>query len=658
MRQINARNLAALPKNELWAIPDQPLAVEFDDGILETNVRATIFSAYIWDFYNKYPGVRTRKSHHLNMVGLGKQHMLGKETHLVMLGMMMKDIYDDYKKVVDLEEMWRHAYIVTNNIYNDFTYRCEAYVTTISALDLVEVLAHPEIQKINAEVQPTHESVDASHDKIKKILETNPDLIRNPLAVASRTGHSSTGQIVQMVGPRGYITDIDSNIFRYPVLRGYAMGIRSLHDAMIESRFASKSLFFTKDPLQQTEYFNRKLQLMTNTLENLHRVDCGSTSYMPVRLQGRDLTGFEGQYYWDGAGLKVLQRTDRHLVGEVVQFRSVLHCQHPDPRGVCEICFGTITQSVPLRTNLGHMSSTTLCEKISQKVLSTKHEDGSSNVLDIELSEYERRYIRAVPNEHVLKLSERLAGKNVTMTIYAPEAAHLSDIKTIENLSTVTLNRISELSSVMFTVERKEGVEQPAEVVVSMDRRKSSMSHHFLEHIKKVGWGLTPQGNFTIDLKDWDASLPMFELPLRHVNMLDFMKRIEAVIRSTGDSGKRIVRGQKTFKDFTNTKDALMELYTLVTDKIKVNVTHLAVIVKASQIRSSENLDFRIPLFGNKTEFGTYTDKMQYNSLGPQMAYQNHQRVISSVRSYIIRDRNDHPLDSLISAVDESQPEP
>jgi len=575
-----------------------------------------------------------------------------------MLGMLMKDIYDDYQRVVNLEEMWRRAYQVTNAIYNDFTYRCEAYVTTINALDLVEVLAHPEIRKINQDVQPTHESVDAAHDKIKKILETNPDLIRNPLAVASRTGHSSTGQIVQMVGPRGYITDIDSNIFRYPVLRGYAMGIRSLHDAMIESRFASKSLFFTKDPLQQTEYFNRKLQLMTNTLENLHRMDCGSTTYMPIRLQGRDLTGFEGQYYWDGTGLKVLKRTDSHLVGEVIQFRSVLHCQHPDPRGVCEICFGTITQSVPERTNLGHMSSTTLCEKISQKVLSTKHEDGSSNVLDIELSEYERRYIRAVPNEHVLKLSERLGGKNVTMTIFAPEAAHLSDIKTIPDLSTVTLNRISELSSVLFTVERKEGVEQPAEVVVSMDRRKSSMSHHFLEHIKRVGWGLTPQGNFTIDLKDWDASLPMFELPLRHVNMLDFMKRIEAVIRSTGDSGKRIVRGQKTFKDFNNTKDALMELYSLVTDKIKVNVAHLAVIVKASQIRSSENLDFRIPLFGNKVEFGTYTDKMQYNSLGPQMLYQNHQRVISAVRSYIIRDRNDHPLDSLISAVDEDQPQP
>jgi TATA-box binding protein (TBP) (component of TFIID and TFIIIB) len=304
------------------------------------------------------------------------------------------------------------------------------------------------------------------------------------------------------------------------------------------------------------------------------------------------------------------------------------------------------------------MSSTTLCEKISQKVLSTKHEDGSSNVLDIELSEYERNYIRAVPNEHVLKLSERLAGKNVTLTIYAPEAAHLSDIKTIEDLSTVTLNRISELSSVQFTVERKDGVEVGNEVVVSMDRRKSSMSHHFLEYIKRVGWGLTPQGNFTIDLKDWDASLSMFELPLRHVNMLDFMKRIEAVIRSTGDSGKRIVRGQKTFKDFNNTKDALMELYTLVTDKIKVNVAHLAVIVKASQIRSSENLDFRIPLFGNKTEFGTYTDKMQFNSLGAQMGYQNHQRVISAVRSYIIRDRNDHPLDNLLSAVDEDQPEP
>lgn len=644
-----------MPKPELWELEAKLrrrfIVVEFDDGILQTNMTATLLSAYVWKYYTRYPQVIARKSHHLNMVELGKQQQLGKETLNIMHSIVMRDVFTDGGSKMtkpELEEMWRLCYQIQNEIYNDFTYGCEEYVTTVNALDLVEVLAHPEISKINREVKPTHESVDAAADKIKRIMLDKNELRHNPIAQAARTGHASMGQIVQVVGPRGYITDIDSNIFRYPVLRSYGSGIMSLHDSMIESRFASKSLIFTKDPLQQSEYFNRKLQLMTETLEFLHHMDCGSTEYLSIRIQGRDLTGFEGAYYWTPDGLRILKKDDRHLIGEVLQFRNVLHCKHPDPRGVCEVCFGTIAQSVPGSTNIGHMSSTTICEKVSQRVLGTKHEDGSSNANDIELSDFERRYLRAVPNEHVLKLSDRLVGRKVSLTIYAPEAPHLSDVTQIEDLSTITLSRISELTQVQFVVEGKNGPDV-AEVTVSMDRRKSSMSHHLLEHIKRVGWGLTPQNNYTIDLTDWDVSLPLFELPMRHINMVDFMKRIEAVIRSTSDTGKRIVRGQKTFKDFDNTRDALLELYTLVTDKIKVNIAHLSIVVLASQIRSSENLDYRIPLAGNKTEFGTYNDKMQYESLGGQFAYQNHQRVISSVRSYIITNRNDHPLDWFLS---------
>jgi hypothetical protein len=653
MIQFKARDLALLPKADLWAIPNGPCAVEFDDGILETNVRATIVSAYFWEYYAAYPKAKTRKMHHMNCVGLGRQQMLGKETHIEVLSIIQKDVHDDYNGQVNMEDMWKLDYEITNKIYNDFTYRCEAYVTTVSALDFVEIMAHPEINRINRDVQPTHESVDKAQDDIKKILESKTELTTNPIALAARAGHASMGQIVQVVGPRGYITDIDSNVFRYPVLRGYAAGIRSLHDALIESRFASKSLYFTKDPLQQSEYFNRKLQLMSETLQTLHRVDCGSDEYLSIRLQGRDLTGFEGKYYITDSGLKELKRSDHHLIGEVVQFRSVLHCKHPDPTGVCSTCLGAISNSTPFNTNVGHMAATTICEKVSQKVLSTKHEDGSSNVLDIELSDYERRYIRAMPNEHVLKLAERLTGRKVTLTIFAPEAAHLSDITQIDDLAGVTLNRISELTQVQFTIDGKNGPDT-GDVMVSMDRRKSSMSHHLLTHIKKVGWGLTPQGNYTVDLTDWDASLSLFELPMRHVNMVDFMKRIEAVIRSTSDTGKRIVRGQKTFKDFNNTKDALMELYSLITDKIKVNVAHMEVIVMATQIRSAASLDFRIPLNGNKTEFGTYTEKMSYQSLGAQLLYQNHQRIISNVRSYIITDRNDHPLDTLYTVSEET----
>lgn len=653
MLKLIARQIAAMSKDELWAIPDGPLQVEFDDGVLDTNGRATIFSAYMWQYYNHYPLVKTRMTHHLNKVGLGKRQMVGKDTHLQIIANVMHDVFDDYRGRLDVRELWRLGYRITNNLYNDLTYNLEEYVETLSALDFLEVIDYPVIAKANATVQPTEESIKRTLNTIESAVKNDLKLVHNPIASACASGLASTGQVLQCIGPRGFVTDIDSNIFRYPILRGYAHGLRTLYDSMAESRSAAKSLYFTKDPLQQSEYFNRKLQLLTNTLEHLHRTDCGSTEYLRLRVKGRDLTHFEGAYYYTPDGLKMLKSSDTHLIGEVVYFRNVLHCAHPDPRGVCSVCFGDLSLSVPVGTNIGHVSSTAMCEKVSQRVLSVKHEDASSTVDSVELSDYERRFIKMAPGENVILMADRLIGKPLTLVIQALEAAHLSDVNQIENLQDITLSRISELSEVQFQTVTRKGPDV-GDIVVAMDRRKSSMSHQMLDYIKRKGWTLTPQGNYAIDMADWDPTHPLFVLPLRHINMVDFMKRIEAVIRSTGDNGKRIVKGQKTLRDFNNVDDALMELYALVTSKLSINIAHLAIIVKASQIRSARNLDYRIPLIGNAVEFGTYTDNMAHRSLGSQFAFQNHQRQISNVRSYIVTDRPDNPMDAFL--VDRSQP--
>jgi hypothetical protein len=153
-----------MPADQLWALPDGPVKVVFDDGVVETNARATIYSAYMWRMYTRYPKTPALTSHHLG------ERRIGSDTHLDLLGNVMWDWFQDYNGEVDVETLSKLVYEDTNRIYNDFTYRLESYVRTLSILDFMEVINHPEIKTANEQVQPTQLAIDHCYKKIKEVL--------------------------------------------------------------------------------------------------------------------------------------------------------------------------------------------------------------------------------------------------------------------------------------------------------------------------------------------------------------------------------------------------------------------------------------------------------------------------------------------------------
>lgn len=633
----NARDLAAMPADQLWALPDGPMKVVFDDGVLETNARATIYSAYMWQMYTRYPKTPALVGHHLG------DRRIGSDTHLDLLGKVMWDCYDAYNGEIAVETLSKLVYEDTNRIYNDFTYRLESYVRTISILDFMEVINHPEIKAANEQVQPNQLSIDHCYKKIKEVLRDPKELIGNPVANAAKSGLVSIGQIQQCVGPRGFVTDVDSNIFRKPILSGYVHGIRSLVGSMTESRSASKSLSFTEDPLQKTEYFNRRLQLMADTIKYIVPGDCGSDIYVDWRVGPGDLDRIAGKMYLDASGkLQRVKETDRHLVGEWIKMRTVFYCKHHDTNSVCQTCFGDLALSVPDRTIIGHVSATALCEQASQRVLSVKHEDGSSTVGSIELSDYYQQFIRVGTDPNTIKLSERLEHKRVILTINGKEAQHLSDVKFVNDVRDLPVATISELTEVSLTIVSKSR-EESVVVPVAVGSRHSSMTHDLLNYAKQHGWTTTATGNYAIDLAHWDMELPLFQLPLRHMNMLDYMNTIETFIKASTVEG-----AQRTLRDFPTPEAALREFYALVSSHLFVNIAHLEILIKAAMIRSREERDYRVPHVGNHVEFGRFLSIMGSRSLSAGMAFERQRSVINEPATYLIKNRPDHILDPLL----------
>jgi len=647
MQSIHARQLAAMPKDQLWALPDEDLIIVFDDGELVSDQRKAIFSAYMWGLYNVLPNAPAKKSHFI-----GDQRV-GTDTHLKMINKVRWDAQDAYEAAghpLNGEELSRECLILVNDYYNDMTERLEPEVTSLGMLDIIEVMAHPEVLDVNQNVSSADKSIVHAHRTIERVLKDPRELDTNILARSVRSGLVKIGQVLQCVGPRGSVTDIDSNIFPYPTQTGFAAGLYRFYDSFIESRTAAKSLTFTEKPLQDTEYFNRRLQLLAATILDIYDGDCGTPDYLTWYMAAGDLAAFAGKYYLlpDGDGaLGVIQDDDwcrKNLVGKTLKIRSVLHCDTPDSGFVCATCYGDLHRSIPYATNIGHVAATSLCKQASQQVLSVKHLDTSASSSGLRLSEYEQRFVRLGNDPNLLFLSQRLEGMKVFLYVRSVEAERLSEVKAVENIEVLLPTHVSSLTQVGFRVYHKDRTEPEADLVqVSNGSRTSSLSREMLAYLRQHSWNLTKEGDVEIDLTNWDVDQPLFSTPRRQENMLDYMATIEKFLKAVKRGGP-----VKSLKDFDTVDDALRGFFELVSSRLFVNIVHQELLVKACQVRSSRHRDYRVPLRGNKLEFGKFDFNIFNRSDGAAMAYQNHKQQWNNPATYLVDKRPPHPLDQIL----------
>lgn len=671
MKKFSARTLLNYSTDDLWNMLTGRMILVFDDGEeVESDWKQVVYSSYAWDFHRVYVGTPLLAKHHVARILNGKR--LSSDTHLTLLGEAMWSVYDEYTKNGETAEtaalrdqLSELVYRQTNRMYNDLSYRLEEYVVSLDIVDFLEVIEYKPVKDAIASVENVSERDFADVSKmeglIEKAYEITEGVLRspehlpgNPIAQATKSDLLSTGQTLQCLVARGFLTDTDSNIFRFPVTRSYLKGMRTLYNSMVESRSAAKSLLFSKTPLQQAEYFSRRLQLMSQIVRNLHRGDCGSQQYLrwtvadaKYDIKGRvvrdgDLKFLVGKNYRDADGvLRTITRKDKHLVGQTIDLRSVLHCAHPDPYGVCSTCFGRLSLSVPRETNLGHMCSTSMTQKSSQNVMSIKHLDGSSAVDSIVISGDDRMYLRVGSDDTSYLLAERLKGKSVKLAIPQDRAANITDILEVKDIMDLHVSRVSELEEIGFVVNDGR-IEHRKACRVHMGRRLASLSYPMLRYIAKYRWSVDEEtGNYLIDMAGWDWNEPILVLPLKHINMSDHSRDIAQLLESRVEDMQA--------RDKSVSPDAfLVELFNLVNEKLNVNLAVLEVILYAAMIRSAENFDYALPKPWTDRGLGVMKNSMTYRSLSAAMAYEGHYDTITNPMSFLLTKRTDHPMDYIL----------
>ena len=648
---IIARNLLQLKEDQIWELeylyePTETVTVAFDDGVeMETDIRRTIISWYLWKLHRLYPETPLTSKHHLGSTDLSSKTFIKLESAIC------KNLIEMYWGRVDLQELARQIYELNTDIHNMVVSKLSAYVETLDATDIVSIIYHPSVQEARAEMlaAPSPNSIAKLYEKIPAILKDPEFLPYNSLKQTAVTGNASVAQINQIIATVGLRTDINSYMFPKPVLDSFGTGIKRLHDFMIESRSASKSLMFQKDPIRDTEYFNRRLQILCQPIRYIFKGDCGTSNTLPWKLQVGDDVALDGSYYEDEDGiLQVIGKNDhtRKMIGKVIRLRNPLTCAHRHLGGICEACMGQLSYTIPAGTNPGHVAAYTMGEKITQAVLSVKHLDGSTEIREISLDAGDRKYVSLdKARSELIKINESVNKyEDVTILLPVEAVTNLAQAMSTTNLRELSIFKVSHLSKVgiKYTDDDEEIMDF---ATVSGPSRPSSLTLDFLEHIRKVGYSQENPKHIEVSLKGWDFNKPAFQLPQKQINMLDFMKQFSSMLESDGNSS--IKKGL----DPNNPEDLVAFLRTIYeyshSHNVHINVTYLSIATLALLVRSVEDNDFRIPSDYSNAEFASSSSIMHQRSIGAALAFEEQGNVILNSKSYLKEHRVPHPMDAM-----------
>ena len=649
--QLQVRQLLAIPFSKIWDyIPEGFHVVELDSNEeVEMHSTQIILSRYAWEFYNYYPEAP------IKIDSCFKGEEFGPNTLTQIINATMWICFDHYLAIGQQLDNERMAKLVTelcSDAYNDFIQRLDEYPSSSCVLDFLEIADHPVIKEavdsVMNDPHPTNTKIERVYNVITKTVKNVNEFPLNPVAMAARSGNTKMDALLQTVGVRGNATDIDSRIFRKTIKTNYLYGIRELVDQMMDSRTSAKALSYSRKPMQDSEYLNRRLQLTNGALFNLHWGNCGTTKFDEFVMSTPDiLRDFEGKFYIGDDGVdKPIRPEDKHLLNKVLKVRTLKSCIHPDRYGVCSHCYGEKAYSTMPFTNIGHQGTINMQSPIGQLLLSAKHFTSNADASAFTLGPADLQYVTPMlrlPN--TFQIAPRLSGVNLRIQILEKEATNLNCLPQIANVSVLSPTAISELSMMVFILYDNKGNQlelHEVSLATSSNSRMSSLTSDALAYIKQVGWEITENGTYEINMSAWNTELPFLFMPLKQFSTPDYMSSIERMVR--GETTREV----KALVDYDTPAEALMALHEMVSERMEVNIVDLESIVLSIMVESLDNRDYRLPSDKSKGQIAKAKDLIFLRSLAPYMAYETQSAAFFGEESFIITRRPSSPLDDII----------
>lgn len=634
---LNARDIFNQPRQEVWNIPKGLHNVAYEDGVVVVeSEKDLVLNRYAWEIMQLFPNTPLMSESSVKVM-LGDNNFdsntIPKLLEAIFRQVCVSNNIHYYK---DKEPLLRLAYQTSNWIFNEVVHRISPNVTTIDAVDFIDLVNDKEIKQLHKDLEPSIRSVESTYTGIKSYIKASP--VTNRLAAAYKSKAVNDNQANQCVGPRGFVTDLDRTVFRQPIMNGYIRGMGDLFELLAESRTAAKSLNAQESHVRISEYASRRVQLLTMTVAETEPGDCGSTEYMDMLMTPKRLRNMKGIYYLDPGTdtLRYLDGTEEHLSEQIIKIRTPFGCKHPVENKVCSVCLGKISENLKENSNLGYTMTSFLMEKLTQSILSTKHLIRSVRKTVIQLEGMAVKYFN-IKNGDEYYLNKNLDLTNLDIILPGNRMGRLTDILSLQHTN-VSLTRAGELDAVSIRDSSKK-TPFTESVSISYRDRESVITKEFLDYIKKTPFETDARGNFIIPLAGYDKREPIFVTPLKEDNVLAFVNKIADVIEKTKTlKGKPVCPYNK-----------YIELFDMVLERFECNLTVVGVMIYSITAKNALEGDFSLGRNSVNTSCVDAATLFRSRSVSQLLVYERQTPELIKKPMGLFSDgkRTDHPFDVL-----------
>jgi len=566
---------------------------------------------------------------------------------------IMKDLIDiitihhaDLQK--EALRLYGIMYDITNFIFNETNDDMSTGITSVNIEDLIAITTHPKLKAAiaKAEKEQTGKAIQYVHDVLDDILMNDSKYERNPIAKMYRAGVVNKGQVKQLLGIRGFIIEIDSTIFKRPILSSFTKGLRNIYEMAVESRSAAFALMSSTSSIKQSEYLSRELQLGAMYLEHIYPGDCGTEEYVSFYVTPKsadykgDLVNLIGAYYKINPDdeLKRITSKSTDIVGKTILLRNVLKCKHPDKHGVCATCFGGLAFNIPVKANVGHITTTNVTQAASQALLSTKHHMGSAESGNISIDDITAQIFETRPSGFALKKDIFKRANKITFVIDRQQCNGLLEVKNIATLNRINYEKLSNISEMTVVIETDKGEEvYPCTIV--QGNRFGSFTKKFLVHVVNAGIKADDNDNVLLDVTKFRSSAPIIKLQDKEYDFYTLVNEIRSMVKN-----RNILKGGKSSE---TPEELLSSLFMLINKKLSINIANISGMIYTFMAKELEKNNFDLGRGSEDPQLISLANAIDRRSASAAMGYNAVTKKLFKPYMFQTSNKPSHPLDAL-----------
>ena len=635
MNKIHANALLSMSKDDVFELPEGFYMLSFDkDKAIKATKRRLLITWYMWEIPRRYGGLVLNATHYL-----GNQRWVDG----VVLERLSVIFWDTYHAIVATQgtdvnnlvwDMSRTVYEITTDLHNLTLSHLGEYVTTVDLGDIDAILSHPAVVKAKADAESGEITINEAHKRVKALVNSDIRVLRkNGLASMSRAGVLSNNQLVQLIGPRGYVRKTNGDNFKHPIYVGYADGLSTIYDSSTESRSASTAYYMNDRPLQDSEYFNRMMQLFTGVITEVEGEDCGTKGFLYWKVAPNELEGLVGKYHMvDGKPVEI-QATDTHLIGELIKIRSITACDNHNTTRPCKICLGGIHRIIPPKSNPGHTVTIFALSSVGQLILSTKHVIASTPALVLELNAIASSWVNYNNRDNsLINLTKRVASGRYLLRVQTDEIFGLNAIQSVDNPDTLSPQWVSGVSQISLSVADRDGNQKGEWVTIetAVAGKKSALSSGVIKAIREHG--VTHIGDLIeIPLIDFMGK-ELLIVPRSNESMVDYLRNIKNFIFGSNKNSDSIM-------NYDSRSAAIHALKSIFNEKINISFVQAEIYIRAAMTRDYKNNDYRLPRGNEPFSFCPAKNVIANRSISAGLSFQGQEDLLSNPKSYLNKDK-------------------